>query len=1032
MYNLTKICMKKPVSTVIIIIALVIFGLTAIPAMNMQLTPDMEMPMIIVYTVYPQAGPEEVERLVSDKIENVGGTIEGLEDIQSQSMENVSYMIFSFAYGTNMDDAYMDLQEELQTIEGDLPDKAQSPILIVMDINATDSMDLSVASTGQTDVLNFVNDTLKPEIDKIANVASTSVYGGNEDYISVRVIPEKLSQYGLSMSSVANFLSAANFSMPAGSVDIGSQTLNVSTEVDYSELRDIQNIPITTGTGEVVHLSDVATVSFASKDADSISRYDGNNNVSLGIVKKQGTNAVELSKDVKKVMADLNEKYPEISIISTYDSSTSIISSLKSVAETLVLGVILSMAVLFLFFGDMKASLIVGSSMPVSLLVTTILMNACGYSLNLVTMGALVIGIGMMVDNSIVVLEMCFRKKEEGVSYYEASLAAVKTVALSITASTLTTIVVYLPLALMKGLSGQMFGQLGFTIIFSLTASLVAAVTLVPLCFSKYQPIEKNSPVSRLVKRIANWYGNVLAKVLNRKKMAAIISLVLLILSVIGFKFVHMELMPSTDEGVVGITANVRPGLSLENRDAILKELEEFVVNDPDVKNYSVSTEAGSSTLSVSAYLNKKRSRETAEVADDWNEQLKGMENTEIVCSSSSSGGMSMSGMGGNSKEVDFKGSNLDDLKVVAEELENQIRPIKGVISTSTTFSDSGSKAEIVIDPIKANAAGLTPAQAAQNLYVMKLGSDAMDVTINDKDYTVTVEYPSDTYQNIQDMMNMTMTNNYGKAVVLSDIASIKYSDSPQTIMRKNSYYTVAVTANLDSDNMYNAKDDIDAVVKEYSLPRGVTQDTDSYTEMMTEEFTAILKATMIGIFLVFMVMTMQFESFRYAGMIMFCVPFSLIGSVALLILTQSTLSMTSMMGFLMLSGIVVNNGILYVDTTNQYRQTMSTDIALIETGKSRLRPILMTTLTTILSMIPLALGVGENGDVMQGMAVVIVGGLVASTILTLILLPTFYMIIHKHSKAKKLKKKQKLELASVKLAEAVESGQSNDEGVDN
>lgn len=1011
--------------------ALVIFGFVAIPSMNMQLTPDMELPMMIVYTVYPQAGPEEVERLVSRKIENVGGTIKGLESITSYSAENVSQALFSFEYGTNMDDAYMDLQEELQTIQSELPEKASTPTVIIMDINATDSMGFSITSKSGSDVLNFVNDTLKPEIDKITDVASTSVYGGNEQYISVRINAEKMNQYGLNMNTIASFLSAANFTMPAGSVEMGSQTLNVSAEAEYNSLGDIQNIPITTGTGGVIHLSDVADVSFSAKEASGLSRYCGNEDVSLGIVKRQGSNAVELSSDVLKVVDDLTAKYPDMEIITTYDSSTAIIASLKSVAQTLVIGVLLSMAVLFAFFGDFKASLIVGSSMPVSLLATVILMNACGYSLNIVTMGALVIGIGMMVDNSIVVLEMCFRKKDEGLSYEDASYAGVKTVALSITASTLTTVVVYFPLAIMKGLSGQLFGQLGFTIIFSLTASLIAAMSLIPLCFSKYQPTErKDFPVSRAVKRIAHWYGGVLHKVLHHKKLAALAAVAVFAISIFCFQFVHMELMPATDEGQVAITANVRPGLSLAAKDEMMLRLEEFVTADPDVKSYSVSTSSGSSTINVSASLKKERSRDTADVANEWNIDLKSFEGAEILCSSSSSATMGMGAT--SSKQIDIKGANLDELKTAINQIDEAVRNMPGVISTSSSFSDSGSKAMVVIDPIKSAAVGMTPAQIAQNLYMMKTGTDAMEVSINDKDYNVTVEYPSDMMKTVPEMLNTSITNQMGQSIILSDVAEIVYSDSPQTIMRAEGFYTASITANLNIESQYETQDAIDEVVDSLHFPRGVTRSQDSMTEMMNEEFMAIVQAIATGLWLVFMVMAMQFESLRYAGMVMFCVPFSLIGSILLLLATNSTLSMTSMMGFLMLGGIVVNNGILYVDTTNQYRQTMSTEDALVETGKSRLRPILMTTLTTVLSMIPLTLGIGENGAVMQGMAVVIVGGLIASTILTLILLPTFYMIIHKHSKAKKIKKKKKLEAAQAKQRAAVEGESVNDAGCDN
>lgn len=1010
MHSLTKLCLKKPVSTVIIIIALVIFGFSSVTGMNMQLTPDMEFPAIIAIARYPQAGPEEVDRLVAQKLEKVGATIKGLDSIQTRSFENYCYGIYMFDYGIDTDNAYMDLQEEIARL--DLPDDVDTPTLVIMDINAAASITVSVTSKSGAEVLNFVNDTFEPEISKVSNVASTSVAGGQEEYIRVELMPEKLTQYKLSLPVLANYVGASDFTMPAGNVEMGGQEYKASAQLEYNRIRDIENIPVTTGTGQIIHLSDVANVYLAKRDAVSLSRYNGNDDVQLSITKQQGSNAVKLSGDVKKVVDKMRDMYPDMNFTIMYDSADTIISSLRAVAETLVLGIVLSMIVLFIFFGDLKASLIVGSSMPVSLLVTAWLMGMMGFSLNMVTMGALVIGIGMMVDNSIVVLEMCFQKKEQGFSFEEAAYDAVKTVALSVTASTITTVVVYLPLALLKGLSGQMFGQLGFTIIFALVASLIASITLVPLCFAKYKPIEKKKfIVNRIVRRVAGVYGGILTRVLRHRILSAFIGIALMVGSLFCTPFIHAELSPETDAGNVSIAVDIRPGLSLEKRDKLLNQLESFVSSDDDVENYQVSTSSGESTMSVTAYLKSDRSRKTKVVASDWNKQLAGMKDCKIVCSSAAAasiGGRSSSmGSSSDSEEIDIKGADFNKLKAAANALADDVRSVKGVTSTSSSFSNSSSKAEIVIDPIKASAAGVLPQTAAQSIYMIKNGNEPLEISIDDKDYKVKLEYPDELYDTVPKMLNMTFTGTGGKIVYLSDIAEIKYTDTPQTITRKDGFYTASVTCILDSEHIYEAKEAIADFMDEYELPRGITNTENSRAEMMREEFTSIGGAILSALWLVFMVMTMQFESARFSGMIMLCIPFSLIGSFLLLIITQATLSMNSMMGFLMLEGIVVNNGILMVDTTNQYRQTMSVDLALVEAGKSRLRPILMTTLTTILSMVPLALGVGENGQVMQGMAVVIVGGLIASTLLSLLLLPTFYMIIYKRSKTEKSNKKR-------------------------
>lgn len=1005
MDKFTKLCLKRPVSTIIIIIALLIFGLSSIPQMNMQLTPDMEMPMIIVYTVYPQASPEEVDKLVTQELEKVGATITGLDKITSRSSENLSLMIYQFDFGTDIDEAYQSLQEEINVKKADLPEECKTPNLIIMDINAMQSMTVSVLSKSGADVRTFVDDTVEPEILSVANVAQTSVNGGKQEYISVMVNPDTLSEYGLNLSGISAAITAADFAMPAGSVDFGKQTMDVNASVEYKDIFDLENIPLTTAKGQMIRLSDVANVHYASKNADSVSRHNGYENVSIDITKTQGSNAVKLSSDIKKLLKELSEKYQDMEFEITYDSAESIVGSLKSVAETMVVGILLSMFVLYIFFGDIKASLIVGSSMPVSLLLTLILMNAAGYSLNILTVGAMVLGIGMIVDNSIVVLEMCFQKREEGLTFIDAAGDAVKTVGLSIAASTLTTIVVYFPMATIEGISGQMFGPLGFTIIFLLVASLICAITLVPLCFSRYCPIEKKDfVVNKLVRKFAKKYGSMLEKILEKKWLAVLSLVVMVGVTVFVATMLNVELMPQTDEGIVSMSVAVRPGTSLDKKDEVLRTLEEFVAKEADVESYNVSAAKSGSSLSVTAYLKEDRVKETAEVVDEWNEALSDMQDVEIVCSSGSS---SMS-MGGGSKTLCVRSRDIEALKVAARNVAEQVRNVEGVTDVSTDFSDSSSRAEIKINPTKAAGAGVSPSTAGGMLYMAKNGSDAADLTVNEKDYKVTVEYSPNQYDSVAKLMNMNVYSATGKPVALSDIAEVEYTDSPQTINREDKYYTCDIDATLLSEYKYTAGDAIDAVAKKIELPRGVEFTEDDLSAMQSEAFGDLGMAILTALFLVFMVMTIQFESGRYAGMIMFTIPFSLIGSVLLLFISRSTLSMVSLMGFLMLEGIVVNNGILFVDTTNQFRETMPTNKALVAAGESRLRPILMTTLTTILSMIPLALGIGKNGQMMQGMAVVIIGGLVASTILTLVFLPTFYLIIHRHSKKKKAKKANK------------------------
>ncbi len=1018
MSKLTKTVLQRPVAALVIVASLIIFGIRSIMGMNLQLIPDMDMPVMLVITTYPQAGPEDVERLVTQEIEDELGTLAGLENIYSSSMENVSMVMFSFEYGTDMDDAFIDMQEAVERVKRSLPDDADDPTIIAMDMNAQDVMTLSVDSQEEgIDVLSYVEETVQPELEKISDVADLEISGGDDEYISVELVPELMRQYRLDISTVAQTVAAANYTIPAGTAEYGSQNLNISSNVEYKTPAEIATIPITTASGNVIHLSDIANVHYAVAEPSSYSRYNGAENVSIGISKIQSSSAVTLSAKVMRVVDRLNAENPDVTITAVYDSSETIIDSLVSIAQTLVVGIAITMLVLFIFFGDFKGSLIVGSSMPVSLLVTFLLMKFMGFSLNMITMGALVIGIGMMVDNAIVVIEMCFRKKDEGMSFTDAAYEATKTVMASIVASTITTIVVYLPLAMMEGMSGQMFGQLGYTIVFALIASLISAVTLVPLCFSQYKPVEKrDTKINRFLDVVSERYAAILRRALHRKLLVALTAVGIFIVSIFLFRFVNMELMGQTDEGQVAITVEFRPGTNLETVNAKVEELEAFVEESPYIGDYSATVTESSATGRIQAYVADGCRLSTSEIVDEWTKVLDGYKDScEISVASSSS--MGMSGMGGgNTYDIALEGNDLEKMKEACRIVSNAVVKADGVISATSSFADAATKAEIIIDPIKAAAAGMTPQAASGMIYSMMSGSDAMDVMIDDSKYTVKVEYPADEYPTVNDVYGITLTNPRGASVPLSDIADIVYTDSPQTISRKDGSYTASVTATLEADAKFTAQETIRQQMEQTFLPEGVEQVTNTMDEMMMEEFGALISAIVTAILLVYIVMAIQFENLRYSGMVMFCIPFSLIGSIVLLLITRCSVSMVSLMGFLMLIGIVVNNGILYVDYTNMLRKTMSTEEALIETGKSRLRPILMTTLTTILSMIPMAMGVGKNGQMTQGMAVVIVGGLTASTVLTLILLPTFYMIIHKRSKDKKAKKRAKREKKELSL----------------
>lgn len=994
---LTKICLKRPVSVFIIVMALIIFGISAIFSAPMELTPDMEMPMLLVMTTYGGAGPEEVEDLVTGEIEDAVSTLSGVKNVTSYSRESVSIVMLELNYGTNMDVAHMDLQEKLNMYKNSLPDDASTPVIIEMSMDMMPVIMFSAEQVGDLDMLTYLNDNIVPEFEKLSGVAQVDVYGGQSNYVSVRLIEERMQQYKLSMNSVISTVAAADFSIPAGNVERGDLDLSLRGGVKYPTAESLKDIPITLSSGQVIHLGDVADIYMAKEDVSSLSRYNGRDNVTISIQKRQSASTVDVTRDAAKVADRINAQNIGIHLTVIDDSSDQIIGAVQSVLSTLALGVILSMLVLFIFFGDIKASLIVGSSMPVSVLASLILMNAMGFSFNVVSLGGLVIGVGMMVDNSIVVLESCYRRRDRQRTFEEAALEGTQIVTSSIIAGTLTTVVVYLPIGLMQGMSGQLFRQLAFTIIFSLSASLFSAMTLVPLLFMRIQPTEKKEmPINRILRKIERVYGSFLKKSFRVKPLVVLASVGLLVASfaMVGSGIIPFELMPATDNGQIAISVDTKPGLKLEETDSLLRDIENMVSQSEDVERYSLTTGGGmmggGSSATITAYLKESRSKSTYEWVDIWRAQTKG----RIGCDISVEASSSTSSMGGGSNvDIPLQGNDYEVLKEASKIVEEAMLASPSIVRVSSSVSSGDPQAEINVDPIRAAAVGFTPQQVVGLVYTMLNGNNPADIRIDGQEYDIRVEYPKDRYRTIEDLSGLILTSPTGKQVPLLDIATLEYSNSAQTIDRKNNQYIVTVTGQPTTAARLTASSEINAALKNVKLPDGVTIGMGQQAESMAEEMGSLLGAIVTAILLVFMVMAMQFESMRFSIIVMICIPFSLIGSFLGLIATGCSISMPAMMGFLTLVGTVINSGILYIDTANQYRASMDAETALISAGRTRLRPILMTTLTTVLAMVPMALGLGDNGEMMQGMAIVIIGGLVASTVLSLLLLPTFYLL---------------------------------------
>ena len=1000
--GLTRTTLKRPVTTLIVVLCLIVFGVTSVTTNKLELMSEINMPMLIISAVYPGASPEDVEELVIKEIEDEVGTLSGVETITSSSSENYGMVLLSYEYGTNIDDAYDDLKKKVDALAAELPDAVDTPTIIEMDINDITSYTVAINNDSVSNLYNYVTNTVVPQIEKLGSVANVSVSGGQAEYVRVELIPEKLAQYRMNMSSVATAIASANFSMPLGNTIVGNRDLAVTSGVDFDTVELLKQIPITLGNGNIIYIEDIANIYLALEDPDSIGRYNGSDTISIGVNKNQDSTDIEVSNDVSKVLNEMQEEDPNLQVTVINDNSQLIRNALKTVFETMILAVAVAMTIIFIFLGDLKASLIVGTSIPISILSTLIAVKVAGFSLNIITLGSMVVGIGMMVDNSIVVLESCFRTSDDRSmnNFHKIALEGTKTVFQSILGGTATTCVVFLPLSVMQGLSGQLFKPLGFSIVFGLVASLISAITLVPLCYAFYRPKEKKTnPSSRFMGSLQDGYRALVSRLLNHKAAVMITSVALLALSLFLATQIDMELMPMTDDGIIAISADTQPGLTIDKIDEIGSRIEAYVAQDPDVESYQLSYGSsglslmGGSGITVTAYLKDDRNRETSEVLEEWEDEMLTWTDCVISLEEQSSMG-SMSMLAADEIEIILLSTDYDELKDISDDIVDKLRAREDTAQIHSTMENDAPLVNVAVDPVKATAEGLAPAQVAGQVYMMLSGNEAMTLNVNGNDLSVMIEYAADEYDTIDELQGIVVYNTMGQSVALSDIAEIGFKDSPASIAKTDKQYQVTISGSLNDLADENSLDEIHEEIVKPHLSVDVKEQDNTMTEMMNEEFGSLYTAIGFATFLVFVVMAAQFESPKFAIMVMTTIPFALIGSFGLLWLTGIKISMPALLGFMILVGTVVNNGILYVDTVNQYRAEMDLNTALVEAGATRLRPILMTTLTTVVALVPLGLGIGQSGQMMQALALVDMGGLIASTVLALLMLPIYYSVM--------------------------------------
>lgn len=1026
--NLASVSIKRPIATIMLMLMVVILGAASLIGLPQDLFPKIEYPVALVITTYGNASPEEVEKMVTEPLEQSLASVEGLDEMMSMSMPGQSIVMIQFQMDTDMNFATLNMREKIAMVESYLPDDAGDPMVMKMDMDAIPITQIYVSGDMPLSQLNNqVEDNVVNYFERVAGVASVNVMGGVDEEVAVKVRQDKLSGYGMTLAQIAQILAAENINMPSGDVSKGDTEIVVRTMGEFKSVDDIKNLPITLKDRSIVRLGDIASISDTYQEQESVSRIDGKTAVGIFITKQSDANTVSTSKAVLKEMKELQTKFPGLTFTVGFNQADFIENSISSVSESAILGAILAVLVVFLFLKNVRSTLVIALSIPTSLLTTFALMKATGMTLNMITLCSLTIAVGMLVDDSIVVLENIFRIRQETSSAEEAAERGSKEIFLAVVSSTLSKIVVFLPIALSGGITGMMFKDFCFTIIIALLASLVVSLTVVPMLCSrlltkgmstdyirfgkhryKFRYIHK---FTQFIEDLKESYGQFMKKALKMRKRVIAVCVAVFVISIALVGVVGTELMPESDEGTFTINVDVPYGTSLKDKDKVLTEIESYVMTIPemehctvDIGQTSMMSFGDSCSLSVTLVGKQERKRSTKEIVRQSKKDLAYFTGAELDIKESSS--MSF-GMGTDSDlAIDIKGKELEVLDKIGSELCDKIENVENVVSAEVDSSEGDPEVKVILNRSTAAYYGITASQLANGLSTALSGSTATKLKIDGEEIEVNLSLPDAYSDSVDNMKQITITGSSGLSVPVGQIADFEFDNSPSSVNRMNQQRYITIAVDIQGNDLGKVSKDVLKIVNDYQFPDGYIYEAGGQQEQMMESFRSLGLALLVALALVYLVFAAQFESITLPIMVMMSIPFAMSGAFLALFITGTSLSMVSFLGLIMLAGIVVNNAILLLEFINQNKLKMGRDEALVEAGKIRLRPILMGAGTTVMGMVPMAIGSGEGGETLAPMAISIIGGLIASTIVTLVLIPVLYAIFDERKVKKEAKHK--------------------------
>ncbi len=1011
---------KRPVTTILIFVAIVIMGLFSLQKLPIDLMPDIDTNTIMVMTSYSGASAEDIEQNVTRPLENTLNSVEHLKHITSNSKENISIVTLEFEYGYDIDVLTNDVRDKLNMVSSMLPDDANTPILFKFSSDMIPIVLLSAqAHESVPGLYKILDENVANALARVDGVGSVSIAGAPKREVHVYVDPLKLEGYHLSIETIAQLIGAENRNIPGGTFDIGSETYALRVEGEFNDPKEIANLVVGASNGAAIHLSDVARIDDSLEERAQETFTNGVRGAMIIVQKQSGANSVDISNKIQKQLPHIQKNLPaDIKLDYIVDTSDNIRNTISSLVETVLYALLFVVIVVFFFLGRWRATVIIVLTIPISLIASFIYLYATGNSLNIVSLSALSISIGMVVDDAIVVLENVTTHIERGAEPKQAAVHGTNEVAISVIASTLTLIAVFFPLTLITGMTGVFFRQLGWMVTIMMIISTTAALSLTPMLCSRMLRLQRTQskfftkfygPIEKVLDKLDDGFAWLLTHCVRHRWITSLVVLGVFVASMFLMKFVGSEFFPTMDNSRLGVNLELPIGTRVEVAKDVCERIhKEWTEKYPEIKvfNYTVGQASsdntwgsmqsnGSHIMSMNIRLvnPSERDRSITEIAGLMREDLKHY--PELKKALVNVGGQRGGGMSGQSTlDYEIYGFDFEKTDSVAQQLKRLLANVKGAADINISRSDYQPEYQVDFDREKLALYGLNLSTAATYIRNRINGNTASYFREDGDEYDIKVMYDPEHRQSLEDIENITLYNAMGNGIKLKEVGKVVERFTPPTIERKDRERVITVSTVVQDRPMSEVIADAQPEIDKLDLPPGVIIELSGSYEQQQESFGDMGVLAILIIILVYIVMAAQFESFTYPGIIMSSIMFAFSGIVLILLLTGTNLNIMSMIGAIMLIGIVVKNGIVLIDyiTLNRERG-MSVRRAVIDGGKSRLRPVLMTSLTTILGMVPMAVGTGEGAEMWRPMGVAVIGGLTFSTILTLLFVPTMYTI---------------------------------------